>query len=245
MTISVQVCGWWVKRHILYSSHTAERFIYFWILQISFAVKKKYFFLPKGENALMKHLCLFTSHYSVAASSKNLYPSFSSNSWLSWTFSSILEISGSCLGLFQYPLLHLHLKKRIFPLDLVSLFPWQETKGRHCLWKSNPFQSWEHKVRLRESIALQTWRCCACWRDGGCLGDSWAGAGGAGVKDKTAVVGSRIHSPAPCLHSVAFSGAAKQVPVGWIAVGVAQGAAGWWKGSREPAPAYGLEVWLP
>lgn len=152
----------------------------------------------------------------------------------------MLVISGSCLGLFQYPLLHLHLKKKkIFPLHLASLFPWQETKGRHCLWKSNPFQTCEHKVRLRESIALQTRRC---GRDGGCLGVSWAG--GAETKDKTAVVGSRNHSLAPCVHSVAFSGAAKQVPVGWVAVGVAQ-AAGWWKGSREPAPAYGLEVWLP
>lgn len=62
------------------------------------------------------------------------------------------------------------------------------------------------------------------------------------MKDKTAVVGSRIHSPAPSLLSVASSGAAKQVPVGWIAVGVAQGAAGWWKGCREPAPAYRLEL---
>lgn len=88
----------------------------------------------------------------------------------------MLVISGSRLGLFLYPLLHLHLKKKkkkIFPLHLASLFPWQETKGRHWLWKSNPFQTCEHKVRLGESIALQMEMQCLMkrwWMFGGFLG---------------------------------------------------------------------------
>lgn len=158
ITISVQVCGWWVKRHILHSCHTAERFIYFWVLQISFEVKKKKKrLLLKEENALMIHffVCCFTSHSLGVASWRNLCSSFASNFWLFWAFLSTLVISGSCLGLFQYPSLHLHLKKiKIFPLHLYSLFPWQETKGRHCLWKNNHFETCEHKVRLRESNAF-------------------------------------------------------------------------------------------
>lgn len=134
------------------------------MLQISFEVKKDFLCLKKK----MKHFCVsyFTSHSSGATSSRNLCPSFSSSFWLFWAFLSTLVISGSCLGFFQYPSLHLHLKKNIFPLHLDSLFPWQETKGRHCLWKSNRFQTCEHKVRLRESDALQIWRCCAWCRDG-------------------------------------------------------------------------------
>lgn len=89
--------------------------------------KKALFFLPEDEKALMKHFCAsyFTSHSSEVAYSRNLYRSFSSNFWLFWAFLSILVISGSCLGFFQYPSLHLHLKKKIFPLHLVSLFLWQ------------------------------------------------------------------------------------------------------------------------
>lgn len=120
-------------------------------------LKKKKRLLLKEENALMIHffVCCFTSHSLGVASWRNLCSSFASNFWLFWAFLSTLVISGSCLGLFQYPSLHLHLKKiKIFPLHLYSLFPWQETKGRHCLWKNNHFETCEHKVRLRESNAF-------------------------------------------------------------------------------------------
>lgn len=63
ITISVQVCVWWVKRQILHSCHTAERYIWFWMLQISFEVKKKRLFLLKEENAVMKHFCV--SYFSL------------------------------------------------------------------------------------------------------------------------------------------------------------------------------------
>ncbi|KAK2543186.1 hypothetical protein Q9966_002986 [Columba livia] len=44
------------------------------------------------------------------------------------------------------------------PTDVSSIQ--SETKGKHSLWKSNHLQTCEHKVRLRESDALQIRRHC-------------------------------------------------------------------------------------
>lgn len=132
-------------------------------------------------------------------------------------------------------------KKKIFPLHLDSLFLWQETKGRHCLWKSNRFQICEHKVRLRESDALQNWRCCAWCRDGEIV-DVWGIPalllGWRSSNERQDSCRGEQNSFPVCLYSLAFSDN-KQVPVGWIAVDIAQETVGWWKDSREPASAYG------
>lgn len=157
--------------------------------------EKRFFFYLKEKMPYETVLYLFTYHCSGSASSRNLYPSFSSNSWSFWAFSLHVSNFWLLLGFVPVPFASSPLEKKIFPLHLASLFPWQETKGRHCLWKSNPFQTCEHKVRLRESIALQTWSRAEEMRR--CLGHSWAGAGGAAVKDKTAVLGSRIHARLP------------------------------------------------
>lgn len=233
------------ETHFVLLSHCWE--IYLFLTVTDFIWRKKYtFFLPKEENALMKHFCV-SSHYSVVASSRNLCPSFSSNSWLFWAFPSMLVISGSCLGLFQYPSLHLYLKKKSF-LCILPLFSLgRRQKGGTACGKVTPFRpvntkwGWENPLLCRPGDAVPDAEMKRWWLFGGFLGWGWRSRS----ERRDSCGGSRIHSPAPCLHSVAFLGTAKQVPVGWLAVGIAQGAAGWWKGSREPAPAYGLEVWLP
>ena len=88
------------ETHFALLSHCWE--IYLFLNVTDFTSSKKRLFLPKEENALMKHFCVsyFTSHSSGVASSGNLYPSFSSNFWLFWAFLSMLVIPGSCLGFF-------------------------------------------------------------------------------------------------------------------------------------------------
>lgn len=199
--------------------------------------------MPKEENALMKHFFIscFISHFLGAALWGNLCSSFASNFWLFWAFLSTLVIPGSCLGLFQYPSLHLHLKKKIKSfLCIFTLFSLgrKQKGGTACgkittLKPMNTKWGWENQMRF--------WRCWC--RDGEIVDVLGAPALLLGWRSRSerqdSCGGAEFISSPRCLHSLPFLDDEQAGACPFIAVNVAQEAVGWWKDSREPASAYG------
>lgn len=233
------------ETHFVLLSHCWEIYLFLTVTDFIWRKKIYFFFLPKEENALMKRFCV-SSHCSVVASSRNLSQLFLQ---LLIVLGFFLHVSNFwlLLGFIPAPFASSLLEKKSF-LCILPLFSLgRRQKGGTACGKVTPFRpvntkwGWENPLLCRPGDTVPDAEMKRWWLFGGFLGWGWRSRS----ERQDSCGGSRIHSPAPCLHSVAFLGTAKQVPVGWLAVGIAQGAAGWWKGSREPAPAYGLEVWLP
>lgn len=121
--------------------------------------KKILFFCLKKKMPWWTISAPLTSHSSRVAASRNLYLSFSSNLWLFWAFFSMLVIFGSCLGFFQYPSLHLHLKKKKSFLYILTFFSLgRRQKGGTAHGKVIAFRpvnpKWENQMLPRSGGAI-------------------------------------------------------------------------------------------
>lgn len=175
------------------------------MLRILFEIKKNTFFLKKKMPWWTISVPL-TSHSSRVAASRNLYLSFSSNLWLFWAFFSMLVIFGSCLGFFQYPSLHLHLKKKNLSFTSWLSFPLAGDKREALLMEKLLLSDlWTQSERIRCSPALEV--LFLVWRreESRCFGDSCTASGLEKQKWKTRqLLQGAEFTPSLCLHSLAF-----------------------------------------
>lgn len=124
--------------------------------------EKRIFFYLKEKMPYETVLCLLITAQGVLPQGISI-PAFPPTPDRSGLFSSMLVIFGSCLVLFQYPLLHLHLKKKSF-LCILPLFSLgRRQKGGTACGRVTPFRpvntkwGWENPLLCRPGAELKRW----------------------------------------------------------------------------------------